>query len=202
MQAPASGGATPIADARAVLKRLPEQVMKKFANRGWRLVRSYGTGFGLSVEKAFGTVDRQKVEEYCRSADVSAEWSQDGILRTTQTRPVTAVHPVTGERSWFNHIVFWHSSTLEPDIREALISELGPDFLPFNTCYGDGAPIPDEIVAEIADAYQAEKFSRLWRAGDVMIIENMLVAHGREAFTGERRVVVAMGDECRCDGTQ
>jgi alpha-ketoglutarate-dependent taurine dioxygenase len=136
MQAPASGGATPIADVQAVLKRLPEHVMKEFTNRGWLLTRSYGTGFGLSVEKAFGTSDREKIEEYCRGADVRAEWSHDGILRTTQTRPVTVAHPFTGEQAWFNH-------------------------------------------------------------SDVMIIENMLVAHGREAFTGERRVVVAMGDECR-----
>ena len=31
-----------------------------------------------------------------------------------------------------------------------------------------------------------------WRRGDVLMLDNMLVAHGRATFKGDRRVVVAM----------
>lgn len=199
IQAPAQGGETPVADVRAVLNRLPGPIVDEFLNRGWRLVRTYGTRFGLPIEKAFGTSDRGKIERYCDESDLAAEWLSGGVLRTTQIRPVTIKHPVTGETSWFNHIAFWHSSRLAPDVREILTDEFGEDRLPFNTFFGDGGKIPDDTVAEIVGAYNAEKLARPWEDGDVMIIDNMLAAHGREPFAGDRKIVVAMGDECRRD---
>ena len=33
-----------------------------------------------------------------------------------------------------------------------------------------------------------------WEPGDVMILDNMSVAHAREPFLGEREIVVAMAD--------
>ncbi|WP_281425855.1 TauD/TfdA family dioxygenase [Polymorphospora rubra] len=31
-----------------------------------------------------------------------------------------------------------------------------------------------------------------WRAGDLLLIDNVLTAHGRRSFEGTRRVLVAM----------
>jgi len=33
-----------------------------------------------------------------------------------------------------------------------------------------------------------------WRTGDVLLVDNVLLAHGRRPFTGDRRVLVAMSD--------
>ncbi|CAM5231048.1 hypothetical protein SANTM175S_04757 [Streptomyces antimycoticus] len=33
-----------------------------------------------------------------------------------------------------------------------------------------------------------------WHTGDLLLIDNMLVAHGRRPYTGTRRVLVAMSD--------
>ncbi|TMC08220.1 MAG: TauD/TfdA family dioxygenase [Chloroflexi bacterium] len=198
--ASATGGATPVADVRAVLARLSRPLVDDFARRGWMLVRNYGTGFGLSIEQAFGTADRGAVAAYCARADVATEWSDGDQLRTRQVRSVLARHPDTGDVAWFNHVCFWHVSRLAPEIREMLVDMLGEDGLPFNTYYGDGGAIPEAVVDEIAAAYEAEKVSRPWQPGDLMLVDNMLASHGRESFTGERRVVVAMGSERRREG--
>lgn len=197
LASPRSGGATPVADVRGVLARLPRGLVDEFAARGWMLVRNYGSGFGLPWEAAFGTTDTTEVAEYCRQAGVDCEWLGSGRLRTRQIRPVLARHPVTGEPVWFNHVHFWHGSSLDPEMRELLTEELGTDGLPFDTRYGDGAPIPDAVVADVRAAYEAEKVARPWRASDLMLVDNMLVAHGRQPYEGERRVVVAMGEERR-----
>jgi len=195
--APATGGATPVADVRAVLGRLSRPLVDEFAERGWMLVRNYGTGFGLSIEQAFGTADPGAIAAYCGPADVATEWLDEGRLRTRQVRSALARHPETGDVGWFNHVCFWHVSRLASEIREMLVDLLGEDGLPFNTYYGDGGTIPAAVVEEIAAAYEAEKVSRPWHAGDLMLVDNMLASHGRESFTGERRVVVAMGTERR-----
>ena len=64
--------------------------------------------------------------------------------------------------------------------------------LPYNTYYGDGTPIEDSVVAEIREAYRQERLEFPWRAGDILMLDNMLVAHGRNPYSPPRRVLVAM----------
>ena len=63
---------------------------------------------------------------------------------------------------------------------------------PSQTYYGDGAPIEWEVLDEVREAYRALAVPVEWRAGDVMIVDNVLVAHGRAPFQGPREVIVAM----------
>ncbi|MGW6202609.1 TauD/TfdA family dioxygenase [Streptomyces sp. NPDC055089] len=195
MDEPDSGGATPVADVRKVLRRLPGPLVGEFERRGgWQLCRAYSDWFGLGWQRAFGTTDRADVDAYCRTASVDTDWQPDGTVRTRQVRPVTARHPGTGQRGWFNHVHFWHASALAAETRALLEEEYGPRGLPYATHYGDGTPVPDEIVAEIVAAFDAETRAVPWRRGDLLLVDNMLAAHGRQPFTGTRQVVVAMGD--------
>ena len=52
----------------------------------------------------------------------------------------------------------------------------------------------DEEIAVVREAYRAEALDIDWQAGDALLLDNMTVAHGRRAFTGDRRVLVAMTD--------
>ena len=123
-----------------------------------------------------------------------AEWLGDGRLRTSQIRPAVRRHPVTGEELWFNHISFWHVSSLPDDIRTRFSADFGIHSLPYNTYHGDGTPISADVAAQLRVAYDAEMVSYPWQIGDFTILDNMLVAHGRATFTGNRRVLVSMGD--------
>jgi hypothetical protein len=101
---------------------------------------------------------------------------------------------VTGELVWFNHVAFWHVSSLEPQLREAMFALFGEENLAYNTYYGDGTPIEDSIIAEIREAYRQETILFPWQHGDILMLDNMLVAHGRSPFVGPRKILVAMGD--------
>lgn len=195
LREPESGGATPVADVRKVLVRLDPALVREFENRGgWLLRRTYGEWFGLGWQRAFGTTERSAVDAYCADSDVATTWSADGVLRTSQVRPVTVVHPDTHQRVWFNHVHFWHASSMATETRELLEEEFGPDCLPYSTHYADGSPVPDEVVEQIREAFDAETAAEEWRRGDLMLVDNMLAAHGRQAYTGLRRIVVAMGE--------
>ena len=194
LEAPAVGGATPIVDVRAVHRRLHPEATDRFKGRGWMLVRNFGDGFGPDWRTSFHVERKEELEAYCRRAGVAFEWLDGDRLRTRQIRPAVADHPVTGERLWFNHIAFWHLSSLDPKLREFMLDDFGVEGLPFASYYGDGTPIEDEVVATMRRAYDAEKIIFPWQAGDILILDNMLTAHGREPFQGDRLILAAMGD--------
>jgi alpha-ketoglutarate-dependent taurine dioxygenase len=65
---------------------------------------------------------------------------------------------------------------------------------PRNAFYGDGSHIEASILDEIREAYHCEAVSFPWRRGDVLMLDNMLTAHGRAPFSGSRKVVVGMAE--------
>src|SRR5918999_277175 len=188
-----SGGATTVADVRRVLAGLPDAIVRRMADVGWRLLRTYHDTVGLSWQVAFNTTDPAQVEAYCADNAIDWCWVNDE-LRTEQVRPGILEHPVTGERVWFNHAAFWSQWSLEPDIRQILVDEFGADRLPFNTAYGDGTALPRDEADAINRAYDDATRRREWRPGDLLLVDNLLSSHGRDAFTGSRNVVVAMGE--------
>ena len=191
------GGATPLADCRRVLARIDPAIVAAFRRRRIRYLRNYTEGVGLSWQEAFQQTDRDAVLGYCRQAGITAEWRPHGGLRTWQVRPAVAVHPRTGQEVWFNHAGLFHVSSLAPAVRAALLEQFDEPDLPTNVYYGDGAPIEPDVLAEIGAAYAAEAVAEPWQEGDLLLLDNLLVAHGREPFTGPRRVVVSMTGSLR-----
>jgi alpha-ketoglutarate-dependent taurine dioxygenase len=194
IKAAATGGETPIADVRRVHDRIDPAIRERFARHGLMLIRNFNQGFGLPWQEVFQTGERAEVEAYCIANDIEFEWGQGEHLRTRQVRPAIRRHPVTGEAVWFNHGAFFHHTSLAPALRKALEGEYGIERLPYNTCFGDGTPIEPEVAAHLRAAYLAEQVLFPWQDGDVMLLDNMSVAHAREPYTGEREVVVAMTD--------
>ncbi|GIJ21063.1 TauD/TfdA family dioxygenase [Micromonospora lutea] len=188
------GGQTPVADVRRVLAAIPPDVVAPFAEHGVMYVRNFGGGLGLSWQEVFQTTSRDQVSRYCVEHGIEAEWRDDGGLRTRQVRPALATHPITGERVWFNHALFFNGYCLPEPVRAALLADAAHEDLPSHTYYGDGRPIPDEALAAIAEAYAAEEVAVDWRPGDVLLVDNLLASHGRRPFTGARRVMVSMAD--------
>lgn len=191
------GGETSVADCRRVWERLPAPLRDRFLEREIMYVRNFGDGAGLSWQTVFQTAERNRVEDYCREAGIGFDWKHDGGLRTRQVRPAAAVHPRTSETVWFNHAAFFHVSTLEPTLRDALLTEYAEEDLPMNSYYGDGAPIEPAALDVIREAYERETAHVRWEAGDLLIVDNVLCAHGREPFVGRRQVLVAMAESTR-----
>lgn len=190
--AAAEGGETPIADSRAIYRRMPVAIRERFAP-GIRYVRNYGD-FDVPWQKVFNTDSRSEVEAFCRRAGIAWEWKADGELRTSQLCQAIEVHPLSGETLWFNQAHLFHVSNLPPEVRESLEELLGIEHVPRNTYFADGSPIPDGIFDEVRAVLEAETVRFPWQAGDVMMLDNMLAAHARAPFKGPRKVVVAMSD--------
>jgi alpha-ketoglutarate-dependent taurine dioxygenase len=191
---PQQGGETPIADVRKVFNRVPEDIRRKFLEKKWMYQRNFTDYAGLPWQTVFQTTDRKTVEDHCRRNDIQIEWKGDNSLRTRAVRSVAWSHPHTGEMVWFNHATFFHVSTLEHEDREALITLFEEDDLPTNSYYGDGTRIEDSVLAQLRDAYRRETVSFRWQRGDILMLDNMLVAHGRAPYGGERKILVAMAD--------
>jgi len=189
-----TGGETPIADVRGVFQSIDPEVRQRFIDTQWTLARNFGDGLSLPWQSVFRTDDKAEVERYCRDSKIGWEWKTGDRLRTRQVRPAAASHPRSGEMVWFNHIAFWHYSTLDPETRAMLVSEYTEEGLPYNTYYGDGAVIEESVVQELRRAYDSETVRFPWQQGDVLLLDNMLVAQGRAPYTGRRKVIVAMGE--------
>jgi alpha-ketoglutarate-dependent taurine dioxygenase len=188
------GGATPIADVRNVFRRIDPSLRRRFREKGWMLVRNFGDGMSLPWQTSFRIDDRAELERYCRDSRIECEWKGADRLRTRQVRPAVRLHPRTGEPVWFNHLAFWHVSSLEPRLRAVFLNEFSQEELPYNTYYGDGTPVEDSAVEEIRGAYRDEMVAFPWQRGDLLMLDNMLVAHGRHPFSGARKILTAMGE--------
>ena len=194
-QPAASGGQTPLADSRRVLNRIDPSVRREFEKHGVRYVNNMHGGYGLgrSWQKIFGTDQRPEVERRLEQDHYSYEWKADGGLRTSIEAPATTTHPRTLESAWINQAEQWHPSSLNPETREALLEIMSEKDLPHNACLGDGSPLDLKDLQNIRAAMIAEKRMFDWQRGDVLLCDNVLVMHGREPFSGDRRVLVALG---------
>lgn len=188
------GGETPIADVRRVYAEIDESVRDAFAKKGVMYVRNFDGRVGLSWQSVFQTEDRASVEKYCQEAGISCEWLGGGRLRTRQVRPAVATHPETGDAVWFNHATFFHVTTLPAQVREALLRDYAYEDLPNNTFYGDGRSIEPPVMDALRTAYEKHTVRFPWQKNDILMLDNMLVAHGRAPFKGPRKVLVGMAE--------
>ncbi|MBW3655173.1 MAG: TauD/TfdA family dioxygenase, partial [Gemmatimonadetes bacterium] len=172
--------------------RIPAEIRDRFQEKRVMYVRNYGDGVDLPWQEVFQTTDRAVVEEFCRDEGIEVEWKGGDRLRTRQVCQAVARHPGSGRLLWFNPAHLCHVTSLDPEIREALLEAFAQDELPRNTLYGDGTPIGDEALAAIRAAFEAESVSFPWEREDVLLIDNMAVAHARGPYRGERKIRVGM----------
>ena len=186
-----TGGETPLADSRRVLDRLPAAIRDRFTALGLRYVRHIR---GRSeIERVFGTTSGTDIAEYCARHGYAVTFDGAERIRTERVAAAIVDHPVTAEPVWFNHVEAYHLSSLPLAAVKRNLS-LEDDVLPLEVSYGDGSPIDHDTARRIRLALRAETVTFPWRRGDVLVLDNMLTAHGRRPFSGARRVLVAMGN--------
>jgi alpha-ketoglutarate-dependent taurine dioxygenase len=187
-------GATPIVDCRETYKALDPALVQRFADKKVMYVRNFIEGLDVSWQQFFQTSNKERVEEYCRRASIEFEWKSDRHLRTSQVCPAVLKHPYTGEMLFFNQVQLHHISCLDSDVRDSMLTMFSEEDLPRNVYYGDGTPIEDAVIAEISEVYERLAVRFAWQAGDVVVFDNMMIAHARDPFEGARKILVAMAD--------
>jgi alpha-ketoglutarate-dependent taurine dioxygenase len=201
----ASGGETFLADMRRVTAALPLEFVEQIERRGVRYGRNFrdrtaSTGdvwldaVHRSWQAAFNTTDRAKPITDCEAMGLKGEWLEDGSLASSYLSRGLINHPRTGERIWFNQIA---TTTIGPE-------SIGPRFpfydgfygadkpRPYDTTYGDGSAIPRPYIEALYQTLKAHTVAFPWSSGDLLLIDNYVTSHGRNAYTGMRDVQVAL----------
>lgn len=192
---PGSGGETPLADCRRIFERIDPAIFEKFERKGVMYVRNFTRWSNVKWQTTFGSDDPDEVIAYCKTKGMRAIFRDDNTsLRTEVVRPLVSYHPITGDRVWFNHVALFHYTTLPKDVREDIEQNFSEEDLPSNAYYGDGSPIEAEVLEAIRNAYQQEKVLFPWKRRDVLLVDNMLTAHGRSPYDGDRKILVSMGE--------
>lgn len=194
LQVAATGGATPITDSRKVFARLAPEIKDRFTQKQVMYVRNYGEGLDLHWQDVFQTTSKAAVEAYCRRTGIEFEWLGTEQLRTRACCQAIAAHPHTGDLVWFNQAHLFHISSLQPEVQQFLLTTYGEENLPRNTYYGDGSVIETSVLDEIRAVYEQESVIFSWQQGDILMLDNMLTAHGRTPFVGSRKVIVGMAE--------
>ena len=186
-----SGGQTPLALSAEVLRAMPADIVASFRQRKLTYIRHFQSEIplGKSWQETYATRDRSEIEALIASQGSSCSWLSDGVLRVmTQCEALTS-HPRTGEEVWFNQAEQWHPSAMSPEVRALYEEMVGAEQLPHDCRYGDGTPIESEVLERIRGALTGCKLSFDWQPRDLLVLDNVLIMHGRESFQGERKLL-------------
>jgi Taurine catabolism dioxygenase TauD, TfdA family len=197
--APVEGGETPLVDSRSLLRQLPKYLVEEFRGRQVKYIRNLhsGKGFGPSWQQTFETTDPVHVENYARSSGIDIQWNIDGSVRLSCVRQATTFHPITGEEVWFNQADQFHISTHPKSVYKSIMSVYeGREYLlPQNATFGDDTPIPLEYLETIRTQTRQLLALFRWHVGDLLMVDNVLTAHGRMPYKGPRKILVAMATQ-------
>jgi alpha-ketoglutarate-dependent taurine dioxygenase len=190
VEPPSTGGRTPLSDSRAVLAVLPTTVREAFERRGLQYIRRFSRPMGQTAQEVFG-FEGAALEALLVESGYRVERDVDGHLITMRNGPALRSHPETNELVWFNHAHFFHPTVVASEWLSPAIAQT----LPFDVLYGDGEVIDIAAIRAVEAAYWQTRIAFSWQSGDLLMLDNMMFAHGREPFTGSRQIWVAMGQE-------
>ena len=189
-QAAEQGGATPLCRSDILFEQMQGQ-LPQFATdceqKGLKYTsvmpseNDAGSGMGRGWQSTFRADSRQDAESRMSDLGYSWEWLEDGCLRAT-TPVLPAVREVSGGRKvFFNQLIAashgWKDTRNDPS--KAIT-------------FGDGSPLDREAVLRVAEMAEDLTFDVPWQQGDVALVDNFLVMHGRRHFTGTRKVLASL----------
>lgn len=195
--APMDGGATPIISSHLVYRRfreIDEEFCLHLEKQGAKYVRVMpseddpSSPIGRSWRSTFQVraVDealaRLEAEDRMKQLGTTWRWLENGDLYT-QTAPVPAIRvdERTGRSTFFNSMVAAYTGWIDErnDPTQAVLC-------------GDGSPVNGEALLATAEMMRAERAMFAWEKGDQLWLDNRLVMHSRQPFSGERRILAAI----------
>lgn len=213
-QVPAAGGEgqTLLADMRKLGARLDKTVWQRCVSQGIRLRRTLPAarnahlkpGIPKSWPEVLQVQTRAEADRVLKSKGWDFDWHGDETLVLWhEVVPACRVHPLTGTAVWCNQAHFyppvcmmeWASEDNRTHDFDAirLARSNHPELLD-NMCYGDGTTIPDAEALHIYKAIKSLEFELELQRGDILLIDNLLSAHGRRARVADRQLFVLIAD--------
>lgn len=207
-----NGGESTVGDMRAALGKIDPTLRNKFEKSGIQLRRTLPSmdnlklkpGVQKSWSEVFATTDRVKVDHIVRDKGWRSEWiKEDNLLLWQDIVPATRTCPRTNIAAWCNQahlfspscMMQWAKEDGRLDDYEAIktAKNNNPHMLD-NVFFADGSPIPDDEALHIYNVLRAIERPILLQRSDVLLLNNIAFSHGRKAYNGERKILVALSD--------
>jgi Taurine catabolism dioxygenase TauD, TfdA family len=188
--APETGGATPICRSDILLDRMSAEapdVVEKFATLGVRYTNvmpaenDAGSGQGRSWKSTLGVDTVAEGEARLAELGYDWVWLDDGSLRATSPK-LDAIRTLPdGRKVFFNQLIAaWRGWQDKRNTASKSVT------------FGDGSPISEAEMGIAVRLSDELSYDVAWQAGDVVLVDNFLVMHGRRPFTGKRRVLASL----------
>ncbi len=184
------GGATPICRSDVLWARLEERrpdFARDCVEKGLKysnVMPSHDdpeSGMGRSWQSTLKARTPAEAEARLHDLGYTWEWLDDGCLRAT-TPVLQAVRDLDGgRRSFFNQLIAAYKGW--KDVRNDPSKAI---------TFGDGSPLDRDAVIEAIALADELSFDIPWRQGDVALIDNYVVMHGRRPFSGTRKVLASL----------
>ncbi len=189
---PEQGGETPLLSSRWFMEHVPRGLVDGFDARGGvTYVRRFSPDMPLrSLEDTFGTNDKSELEAICDRVRIELEWHGQERVTLRQTRPAFQRHPKSFVRAFVATPHIWHPSCWRRQLEQALGEPPREQYMEIE--YADGTPVEPSVAEELSQFYETSKQSIPWQVGDVLVVENLLVSHGRNPYTGHRRILACL----------
>jgi hypothetical protein len=142
---------------------------------------NHESGQGRSWKDTLTVNSAHEAEEKLVALGYQFNWLEDGGL-SVQTPALAAVdHFGRGKDVFFNQIVAAAAGwTVAADDREPRL------------CFGDDSPIEHADLADTIKAAYQHTVDLEWQTGDVALLDNLKVMHGRRPFEGSRSVLASL----------
>jgi hypothetical protein len=138
------------------------------------------SAMGRSWRSTFGVETQSEAEDRMKRLGYTWEWLEDGCLRTT-TPVLPAVRSLgDGRKAFFNQLIAarsWKDRRNDPERAVTL---------------GDGRPLDPQAWEAVQELAEALAVDLEWQQGDVALVDNDAVMHGRRSFEGTRRVLASL----------
>ncbi|GAV61256.1 TauD domain-containing protein [Cephalotus follicularis] len=185
-----SGGETPIVLSHIVYERMKErypEFVERLEEHGLKYTRILGddddnsSAIGRGWKSTFLTEDKSVAEERAAQIGTKLKWTVGGAKSIMGPVPAIRFDKSRQRKVWFNSMVIayigWKDARNDPEKA---------------VTFGDGKPLPADIVYDCFKIIEEESVAIPWRRGDVLLVDNWAVLHSRRSFTPPRRVLASL----------
>lgn len=189
------GGQTTIANSKKIYDEIDSEIKKDFEKNKIMYIRRYGYGLDLTWSRAFNTKNKNKVSAYCKKNKIKFKWIDKEKLITWKINNFSIFNPIIKSKIWFNQAHLFHKSNYDNKTTLLFNKVLGKNYFPRDTKFGNGKDIPLNHLKKIRRVLEKNSVNVNWKESDILIINNMLISHGRRKYTGKRKVFVVMTND-------
>lgn len=187
---PDADGETTLCDGEQLWQRMSDEAKATFTDRRVKYVRHLPDG---AWQEAFQTDDLDVVARHCAAEDTRLSVGDDGGVVTEFLDWAVAVGRSGARDTFVNNVVALYLGELAfRQGTSAAMRKLSGGTFQLTVRMEDGAPVPGRVIKELMGLHRRSTHHHVWHEGDVLLVDNRRMLHGRAAFTGARDIYVRL----------